>query len=178
KKTDYPAAANYFRKALEQLIQDFIPKWETVDAENTQIPDYQLTQLIIRAKRFLDNAGHSTKHVDAIYALLSSLLHPLSHHEITSPVYIGELLIIENSFQKLKGQLSALGTPNNYKCCLEQGKRLKMTFEINAVTNHYSFYELVLKSPLTMKRNGALTPIISKVHCVADKCYGHNGVKP
>jgi|GEM_PF-2998776 len=26
-----------------------------------------------------------------------------------------------------------------------------------------------------MKRNGALTPIISKVHCVADKCCGHNG---
>lgn len=175
-KPDYPAAANYFRKALEQLIQDFIPKWETVDAENTQIPDYQLTQLILRAKRFLDNAGHSTKHVDKIYALLSSLLHPLSHHEITSPVYRGELLIIENSFQKLKEQLIQLDIPNNYKCCLEQGKRLKMTFEISAATNHYSYYELLLKSPLTIKRNGALMPIISKVHCVTDKCYGHNGV--
>jgi len=175
-KPDYPAAANYFRKALEQLIQDFIPKWETADAENTQIPDYQLTQLILRAKRFLDNAGHSTKHVDKIYTLLSSLLHPLSHHEIISPVYRGELFIIENSFQKLKEQLFALDIPNNYKCCLEQGKRLKMTFEISAATNHYSYYELILRSPLTMKRNGILTPIISKAHCVADKCYRHNGI--
>jgi len=43
---DYPAAANYFRKALEELIQDFIPQWERVDAESTQLPEYQLTQLV------------------------------------------------------------------------------------------------------------------------------------
>lgn len=175
RKPDYPASANYFRKALEQLIQDFIPKWETADAENTQIPDYQLTQLILRTKRFLGNAGHPTKHVDSIFTLLSSLLHPLSHHEITSPVYKGELLLIENSFLKLKEQLSALDITNNYNCCIEQGTRLKMTFEINSLTNHYCYYELILKSPLTMKKNGILVPIISKVHCVVDKLYGHNG---
>ncbi|PWK76568.1 AAA ATPase-like protein [Mucilaginibacter oryzae] len=178
RKPDYPAAANYFRKALEQLIQDFIPKWETADAENAQIPDYQLTQLILRAKRFLANAGLSTEHVDKIYTLLTSLLHPLSHHEITSPVYRGELFIIENSFQKLRELLLDLDIPNNYKCCLEQGKRLKITFEINAAANHYCYYELILKSPLTMKHNGALLPIISEVHCVADRCYGHNGATP
>lgn len=174
-KPDYPAAANYFRKALEQLIQEFIPKWETADAENTQIPDYQLTQLTLRTKRFLNNAGHSTKHIDEILSLLSSLLHPLSHHEISSPIYKGELLIIENSFQKLKDQLLSLEIPKNYKCCVEQGARLKMTFEISSSTNHFCYYELVLKSPLTMKRNGSAMPVISKVHCVADKCYGHNG---
>lgn len=178
KKPDYPAAANYFRKALEQLIQDFIPKWETADAENTQLPDYQLTQLILRAKRFLENAGHPVTHINQIYSLLSTLLHPLSHHEIISPVYRGELTIIENSFLKLKEQLQNLDIPNNYKCCLEQGTRLKMTFEISAATNHYSFYEILLKAPLTMKFNGGLAPIISKVHCVVDKCYGHNGATP
>lgn len=178
RKPDYPAAANYFRKALEQLIQDFIPKWETADAENTQLPDYQLTQLILRAKRFLANAGHPVTHINQIYSLLSTLLHPLSHHEITSPVYRGELTIIENSFLKLKEQLQNLDIPNNYKCCLEQGTRLKMTFEISAAANHYSFYEILLKAPLTMKFNGGLAPIISKVHCVADKCYGHNGATP
>lgn len=178
RKPDYPAAANYFRKALEELIQDFIPKWETADAENTQLPDYQLTQLTLRSKRFLENAGHSVIHINQIYSLLSTLLHPLSHHEITSPVYRGELTIIENSFLKLKEQLKQLDIPNNYKCCLVQGTRLKMTFEISAATNHYSFYELILKAPLTMKFNGTLAPILSKVHCVADKCYGHNGATP
>jgi hypothetical protein len=178
RKPDYPAAANYFRKALEQLIQDFIPKWETADAENTQLPGYQLTQLILRAERFLENAGHPVTHINQIYSLLSTLLHPLSHHEITSPVYKGELTIIENSFLKLKEQLQNLDIPNNYKCCLEQGTRLIMTFEISAAANHYSFYEVLLKAPLTMKFNGGLAPIISKVQCVADKCYGHFGTTP
>ncbi|MCB8999963.1 MAG: ATP-binding protein, partial [Bacteroidales bacterium] len=56
RKPDYPAAANYFRKALEEIIQNFIPKWETADTENTQLPDYQLTQLVHRTKRFLNNS--------------------------------------------------------------------------------------------------------------------------
>lgn len=174
-KPDYPASANYFRKALEQLIQDYIPEWETVDAENTQLPDYQLTQLILRTKRFLDNSGNSTEYIDKINSLLSSLLHPLSHHEITTPVYRGELVIIESNYLKLKQQLNDLDISNNFKCCLEGSKRLKMTFTIDAGSNHFSYYELILKEPLTLKRNGAAPPIISKVRCVADKCYGNNG---
>jgi len=174
-KPDYPAAANYFRKALEQLIQDYIPKWETVDAENTQLPDYQLTQLILRTKRFLGNSGNSTEYIDKINSLLSSLLHPLSHHEITSPVYRGELVIIESNYLKLKQQLIDLDISNNFKCCLEGSKRLKMTFTIDAGAKHFSYYELILKEPLTIKRNGAAIPIISKVHCFADRCYGNNG---
>jgi energy-coupling factor transporter ATP-binding protein EcfA2 len=174
-KPDYPAAANYFRKALEELIKEFIPKWETADAENTQLPDFQLTQLIIRTKRFLGNSGNSTEYIDNIKSLLSSLLHPLSHHEITAPIYKGELIIIESNFIKLKKQLQDLDISNNFKCCLEQGKRLKMTFEVNATTNHFSYYELILKDPLTLQRNGAAIPFISKVHCIADRCFGNNG---
>jgi energy-coupling factor transporter ATP-binding protein EcfA2 len=174
-KPDYPAAANYFRKALEEVIQEHIPKWDTADSDNTQLPDYQLTQLILRTKRFLGNSGNNTEYIDKIYSLLSSLLHPLSHHEITSPVYRGELLIIENNFIKLRQQLVDLDIANNFKCCLEGSKRLKMTFEIDAGANHFGYYELILKEPLTMKRNGTTIPIISKVHCVADKCYGNNG---
>ena len=177
-KPDYPAAANYFRKALEEIIQDFIPEWETADTDNAQLPDYQLTQLMLRAKRFFANANNSTESLDKINALLSALIHPLSHHEISSPVYRGELVIIETNFRKLKEQLINLDITNNFKCCLEQGKRLKMTFSIDVSANHFSFYELILKEPLTMKKNGTFAPIISKVHCVADKCYGHNGAVP
>jgi len=178
RKPDYPAAANYFRKALEELIQDLMPKWEIADTENTQLPDYQLTQLVLRVKRFLANANNNTEYIDNIISLLSSLLHPLSHHEISSPIYRGELIIIENSFLKLRQQLGDLDIPNNFKCCLEQGKRLKITFKINAGGSHFSCYELILKEALTMKKNGLLSPLISKAHCVADRCYGHDGTKP
>lgn len=174
-KPDYPASANYFRKALEELVQKYIPEWEKADAENTQLPDYQLTQLILRTKRFLGNAGNTTEYIDKINSLLYSLIHPLSHHEITSPVYRGELVIIENNFSKLKQQLVDLDISNKYKCCLGGSKRLKVTFTIDATANHFSYYELILKEPLTMRQNGTGIPIISKVHCVADRCYGNNG---
>lgn len=174
-KPDYPASANYFRKALEELIQEFIPKWETADAENTQIPDYQLTSLAFRTKQFLEKTENDSQEIIKIIGLLPSLLHPLSHHEISSPIYKGELISIETSFIKLRQQLTDLDISNNYKCCLEGSKRLKMTFTIDAGANHFSYYELILKEPLTMKRNGAAPPIISKVHCVADRCYGNNG---
>lgn len=175
RKPDYPAAANYFRKALEEIIQEYIPKWETVDSENTQLPDYQLTQLIFRTKRFLNNSSNSTEYIDKINSLLSALLHPLSHHEITSPIYKGELLIIEENIIKLEDQLKSLDISNNFKCCIEKGKRLKMTFTVDVASDHYGFYELILREPITMKKNGVLSPIVSKVHCVVDRFYGHNG---
>lgn len=172
---DYPAAANYFRKALEELIQDFIPEWEKVDAESRQLPEYQLTQLVLRAKGFLANSSNSTEYIDSINYLLPALLHPLSHYEIKSPIYRRELVIIENSFSKLKEQLKNLDITNNFRCCLEQRKRVRITYEIDVTTDHYSFYELILKDPLTMKKNGNLAPLISKARCVVDKCYGHKG---
>lgn len=174
---DYPAAANYFRKALEELIKEFIPKWETVDLENVQLPEYQLTKLVLKAKRFLGKSGCSTEYIDNIHSLLSSLLHPLSHHEIESPLYRGELKIIEKSFIDLKKQLEELDIANNFKCCLEKDARLKMTFEINSSINHFSFYELVLKESLSIKKNGNLTPIVSKSQCRTSKCYGQKGAE-
>ena len=71
--------------------------------------------------------------------------------------------------------MTNLDIPNNFKCCLEQSKRLKITFEINSTTNHYSYYELILKRTINNKKKWYITPIISDVHCVADKCYGRNG---
>jgi energy-coupling factor transporter ATP-binding protein EcfA2 len=175
-KPDYPAAANYFRKALEEIIQDYIPRWETTDSDNTQIPTYQLTSLAQKTKKFLEKTGNNSISIVNIIGLLPALLHPLSHHEIASPVYKGELLSIEANIIKLKQLLTDIDISNNFKCGLGHGKRVKITFTIDAAANHYSYYELILKESLTLKRNGAATPIISKIHCVADRCYGHNGV--
>ncbi|WP_020603019.1 ATP-binding protein [Spirosoma spitsbergense] len=174
-KPDYPAAANYFRKTLEELIVSFMPKWEIADTENTQIPDYQLTSLCNRTFLFLDRIGQDPKHISNIISLLPALLHPLSHHEISAQVYKNELSLVERSISLLKEQLIVLDIPTNYKCALEASKRLKITFAIDIVSNHYSFYEIILKEPLTLKRqtNNAFT--LCKCLCYADKIYGHNG---
>lgn len=177
-KPDYPAAANYFRKALEQLIQEYIPKWETADAESTQLPDYQLTSLLLRTKGFLDKTGNNILDVNSLLSLLHNLLHPLSHHEISSPIYRGELELIDLSYIGLKQELLRLDIKNNFKCGLEPNKRLKMTLVVNSQLNHYCYYELILKEPLTLIKNDAGIPVVAKTKCYADKSYGNNGAIP
>jgi energy-coupling factor transporter ATP-binding protein EcfA2 len=174
-KPDYPAASNYFRKSLEELITTYIPKWETADAENTQIPDYQLTTLCNRTILFLDRTEQDTAYISNIISLLPALLHPLSHHEISAQVYKKELLLVEESITRLKEQLISLNIPLNYRCALEAGKRLKITFTVDAASNHYSFYEIILKEPLILKKQVDDVPVFCKCSCYADRVYGHNG---
>jgi len=174
-KPDYPASANYFRKALEKVIQDYIPEWETADAEITQLPDYKLGGLIYRTKRFIDKTGNSSDSLNKIITLLSSLLHPLSHHEISSPVYRGELEIIENHIPKLIAELKALDIKNNFKCSVLEGRnKIKLKFVIDAATGHFSLYELRITEPLVLKYNAAGSPSILNVNCFAEKCWGEN----
>lgn len=174
-RPDYSAAANFFRKALEEIIQIYLPKWETTDSEITQLPDYKLGTLVYRAKRFLDKSGNSSSSLNQIITLLSSILHPLSHHEITSPVYRGELVIIENVIPKLIAELKALKIQSNYKCSVLEGRnKIRIKFVINAVTNHYSIYELRITEPLVLKFNAAGAPSVLDVHCFAEKCWGEN----
>lgn len=172
-KPDYPAAANYFRKALEEIIQEHFPKWETTDVEITQLPDYKLGPLIYRAKRFLDKTGNSSNSLNQIISLLSPLLHPLSHHEITSPVYRGELVIIENVIPKLINELKAIGIQNNFQCSVLEGRnKIKIKFIIDAAISHYSVYELRITEPLVLKYNATGLPFLLDVHCFAEKCWG------
>lgn len=171
---DYPAAANYFRKAVEETIQDFIPTWELVLEDNSQIPDYKLTLMTSRAIRFLQKTGNSVVTINKIIALLPALLHPFSHHNISSPIYKTELLIIQNLIPKLKVELGGLHISENYRCSILDGRnRIKIRYVINAGTGHFSFYELRTTEPLTLKKTGGI-PLISRVHCVVEKVWGEN----
>jgi len=179
-KPDYPAAANYFRKALEELIQANLPLYEKVDAENKiQIPDYKLGPLIYRIRRFLEKTGNSIEALNEIITLLPSLLHPLSHHEIASPVYKGELFVIENLIPKLLSELKVIDIPNQFRCSTLEGRtKIRIKYTIDSATGHFSFYELKTTEPLVLINNAAGIPTISAVNCFIEKCYGEkNGVR-
>ncbi len=176
-RPDYPASSNYFRKSIEELIQDLVPKYELVDAENTQLADYKLTNLLLKSQNFLTKIGESTSEINIIIGLLHNLIHPLSHHEITSPIYKNELLVLEDAIPKLKKLLVDLDIDNNYKCILEKGKNIKITFTVNLATNHFYYYELKLKENIILKRNGG-TPNLSLSKCYAQNMYGINNNIP
>jgi len=175
-KPDYPAAANYFRKTLEEIIQQFVPKWETADLENSnQISDYKLGPLIYRAKKFLQKTGNDCGTINQIINLIPVILHPLSHYEITSPIYKGDLIRIETLIPKWIEELTALDITANYKCSQLEGRnRIRIKYVISAATNHFSFYDLRTTEPICLKMNPVGIPFISKVHCFAEKCWGEN----
>lgn len=176
-RPDYPASSNYFRKSIEELIQDLVPKYELVDAENTQLADYKLTNLLLKTQNFLIKIGADTSEINKIIGLLHNLIHPLSHHEITSPIYKNELLILEDAILKLKKLLVDLDIENNYKCIFEKGKNIKITFTVNSITNHLYYYELKLKETIILKKNGG-TPILSLCKCYVERMYGINNSVP
>ena len=176
RKPDYPAAANYFRKALEQIILEEVPAYEKTDTENKiQILDYKLGPLIYKTKRFLERLNQSTETIDKIITLLPSLLHPLSHHEITSPVYRGELQIIESLIPKFLAELKSLDIPNKVKCSLVESRtRLRIKYTINNATGHFSYYYLRTVEPLLLSRDNIGNISISQTKCFIEGCYGEN----
>lgn len=177
-KPDYPATANYFRKALEELIQDFIPKWETADAENKQIPGYKLGTLIYKARNFLSKTNNSTKNIDSIISFLPTLLHPLSHHEISSPIYKGELQTIEKQIQLWSAELKSLNIPTKYRASLLASKNtLQIKYVLNASTNKHFFFLIKTNEFLVLiNEYGQIN--CSKVHCILQERWGEeNGTK-
>lgn len=141
---DYPASANYFRKAIEEIISKHIPKYELIDEESAQIPEYKLTNLAYRAKRFIERIGDNPIYINLIISLLHILLHPLSHHEISSPIYKTELLLIENAFLRLQEQLHSLDQ-KEFQCKLEREHKVKIKFLLSSSPRNSYEYEIKLK---------------------------------
>lgn len=179
-KPEYPAAANYFRKTLEEIILNYLPVYERVNIENKlQILDYKLGPLLSKTKRFFEKTGNNPDIINKILSFLPALLHPLSHYEVTSPVYKGELIKIENLIPKLIGELKTLDIPNNYKCSPLEGNTLvRIKYTIDSVTGHFSFYELRTTEPLLLINDPSGNPLLSEVHCTTEKCWGEkNGTR-
>ncbi len=179
-KPEYPAAANFFRKALEEIIFNYLPLYERVGIENKiQILDYKLGLLLHKTKRFLERIGNSTETLDKIIPFLPALLHPLSHYDVTSKVYKEELKILEYLIPKFLNELKTLDIPNRYRCSPLEGRNLiRIKYTIDATTGHFSFYELRTTEPLILINNPAGLPSISDVQCITEKCWGeNNGLK-
>jgi len=176
-KPDYPASANYFRKALEEIIPKYIPGYELVNEEKIQLADFKLTSILYRAKYFLERANNDSSEINKIISVLNVLLHPLSHHEISSPVYKAELLMLEENIAKLENRLKGMDTANNFQCALDPYLKLKLSFIIDNTINYFIYYEIVLKEPAVLQMVSGGSTILLKTKCYTERAYGiNNGV--
>lgn len=102
-------------------------------------------------------------------------MHPLSHHEFTSPVYKGELQIIENLIPKFLLELKGLDITNKIRCSSIEGRtRIRIKYTIHNATGHYSFYYLRTSEPLLLILDDAGNISISLTKCLIEGCYGEN----
>lgn len=159
---DYPASANYLRKTIESLINNFFPKFLFKDDFYLDIPSYKLSRTFGLVQNFLQNAKLNISEINNLKDYLYILLHPLSHYQIDASEYKNDLINIEILIDKLYRNLPPLLLQDNYVCVLEKGGLLKI--ELFTDVNNKHVYEFSTSEHLIS--NIAKDELIGcKLHC-------------
>lgn len=136
---DLPASANYFRKALEELLSR-LPKELYMNDDYTIVPGFKLTQRVKAVKIFFSKIEECTKNISFLESYLHSLIHPLSHYEEEAQIYRNELVEVEEAISGLKIQIESLAQ----RCKLLTARGNKLDIEYKTADGSYLAYYSVL----------------------------------
>lgn len=99
KHRDYASCANHLRKYAEEQLKIFLPKNLQLQFNNDLCTTKDLNALIAMLGTYADQLGISRTLFPSIDFYRQRLLNPLSHNDISTPVYRQE---IESCFKELK----------------------------------------------------------------------------
>lgn len=136
---DLPASANYFRKALEELLSR-LPKELYMNDDYTIVPGFKLTQRVKTVNIFFSKIEECTKNISFLESYLHSLIHPLSHYEEEAQIYRNELVEVEEAISGLKIQIESLAQ----RCQLLTARGNKLEIEYKTADGSYHAYYSVL----------------------------------
>lgn len=118
-RPDYPAAANYLRKTVEEMLTTRFPAFAIRDDNYELIQSYKLAGVISSIDEFLSqtedyhlNQTTIRGYLSDIKSHLPTLLHPLSHYSAQTPVYKNELIEVINRIRMLDSALDAFDYDN------------------------------------------------------------------
>lgn len=173
-KPDYPAAANYFRKFAEEILKTHIPSHEIRNVNSVLIETHRLGELVNSGIHFLTKIGANISFLIQLKNTLPSLLHPLSHYDLTAPVYRNELEEVQNLLPFLEKQLRNL--KQALKIFIPSGRMFNLIFKIS--TDETGCYELYSKETIYALKDTAGNISISIGNCHCKTCYViNNGVE-
>lgn len=170
-KPDYPAAANFFRKSAEEILKSNLPEHEIRDDNYTLIESYKLGALVNSGLHFLNKIGADNSLLLELKNALPTLLHPLSHYQLSAQVYKAELEGLLELIPKLEKQLKDLKA--TYRVFLPQGRKFNLAFTINATDTGY--YEIWSKETIYALRDSAGVVTLSAGSCHCKTCYTLSG---
>ena len=102
---------------------------------------------------------------------LPTLLHPLSHYDLSTQVYKTELEDVHKLISSLNLYLRSL--QSQYRLFIPEGRRLLLNFIINATDTGY--YEVFTKETLYLVKDVAGIINLSSGECHCKKCYTISG---
>ena len=172
RSVDLPAAANYFRKALEELISEKnLPKELFLSDDFSLIPGYKLTKRVRALVDLFLKIGEDSTHIMTVESYLHPLIHPLSHFEEEAQVYRGELIAVEEAIKCLYSQIEKL--PQKIKLLMGRGNKLEIRY--NTLDRTYtSSYQILLEDNMWLYKDDAGTAHISDCPC---RCVHIEGTK-
>ena len=134
REIDLPAAANYFRKSLEELLSEkHLPKQVFLGEDYSLIPGYKLKKHIAAVTELFAKVGLDLSHIQLISSYLHPLIHPLSHYDDEAPVYRCELLDVEKAIACLTTQVDGF----SHKCRFLEGKASVLCIQYNKGDGSY-----------------------------------------
>ncbi len=176
REIDLPAAANYFRKALEELLSEkHLPKQIFLGEDFSLIPGYKLKNHIAAVTELFAKVGLDLNHIHLISSYLHPLIHPLSHYDDEAPIYRSELFDIEKAIAGLTTQVYSF----SHKCRLLEGKGNVLCIQYNLVDGSYkSQYFVELNENLWLYKDDVGNVKLTDCKCKMVNMTGEeNGVE-
>lgn len=155
---DYPASANYLRKAFECLLTKKPVRLALIKDDLEPIAAYKLNKVILSLIRFYNrfdfdqDAAAIKSTLSELLTLLRPLLHPLSHYAPDSPVFKSELIAAIKIYESLESMFVTSGINSRIKIVLEKGSKLSCVFKGDSGWSLIYYFSLA--DNLFLYRNG------------------------
>lgn len=157
---DYPASANYLRKAFEELLLCDLYDKAIRDENYEEIVAFRLTHLVTTCREFVNQLpdycipqATTAQHLADLWSLLHPLLHPLSHYVPDIPTYKAELKKAMIIYESLKREFELSDYPSHCSVILEKGNKIEFVVKGASLWEYH--YLLKLKYNLYRYDNNA-----------------------
>lgn len=158
---DLPAAANYFRKTLEELLLQ-MPQELFLSDDYTAIPAFKLSQRVEGVRKWFNLLGVDDRHISCVETYLHPLIHPLSHFDEEAQIYRSELMKVENAITKLIEQVEEIPV----RCKLLYGKGIDLCIRYDKADGSYrSNYFVTLNDNLWLYKDVAGNAKLTACKC-------------